>query len=282
MKQRKEQVRQAFAQRMTYASDLHHTGAKNEVLLSKLYCRFLPHTAEKEGDWMARHVLDQIRQFDTSQKRLQEMESCPEEERLALLGEEIIGRMEGFVVTSQCRKLHSLNQAMTALDDLFQGTCTPEEAAGMIPAGYRGNTGEKGRNGELRKVLENIFVTLEKTQIQRGAETVVGSLRRDWMDDTLYRAILTIALYTMMVEGAWAPDLADLPVSIEYIAVAVCSLTSVELDHGAIKMFLLAGFLAAGTATVMFIGSAVSIYAAYFLTTRTVGEFILFASGTEK
>lgn len=282
MKQRKEQVRQAFAQRMTYVSDLHQAGAKDEVLLSKLYCRFLSHTSEKEGEWMAHHVLDQIRQFDISQKRLQEMHKCPEEERLALLGEEIISRMEGFVVTSQCRKLHSLNQAMTALDDLFRGTCTPEEAVGMIPAGYRGNTGEKGRNGELRKVLENIFVPLEKTQIQRGAEKVVRSLRQDWMDDTLYQAILTISLYTMMVEVVWAPALVDLPVSIEYIAVAVCSLTSAEVDHGAIKMFLLAGFLAAGTATVMFIGSAVSIYAAYFLTTRTVAELILFAAEAEK
>lgn len=266
-------------QRMDYASDLHRAGAGSKDLLSKLYCRFLPNTTDKEGDWMARHVLDQIRQFDESRTRLTEMSRRLEEEKLAILGTDIINRMEGFVVTSQCRKLHSMNQAMTVLDELFRGTCTLEEAVRMVPAGYRGNTGERGRNGELGLVLEKLFAPLEIIEVQRRAEDVICTLRQEWMDDTLFRGILTVSLYTMMVNGSWASEYAELPVSIEYIAVAVCCLVSVrEIDAAAVKLFLLSGFLTAGTATVMFIGSAVSIYAAYFLTLHTAGEIIVSCS----
>lgn len=265
-------------QRITFASDLHKAGVNEEELLSKLYCHFLSNTEEVQGNWIAHHVLDQIQQFDEMQKCLPNRQ--PDKETLANLGENIINMMDGFVVTSQCRKLHSLNQAMTVLDKLFQGSCTPEEAAQMTPAGYKGNVGEKGRNDALHKVLDNLFAPMEKTKIQQQAECAVRNLRQDWMDDTLYRAILIISLYTMMVNGAWASDILDLPISIEYIAVAVCCMISGNDSDVAVKMFLLKCFLAAGTATVMFIGSAIAIYAAYFLTTQKAGELILAAEKT--
>jgi hypothetical protein len=96
------------------------------------------------------------------------------------------------------------------------------------------------------------------------------------MDDTSFQGILTISLYAMMVNGAWPSERVELPASIEYITVAVCSLSSPATINGAtIKMFLLTGFLAAGTPTVMFIGSAVMIYATYFLTDQTISNLIL-------
>ena len=263
-------------QSMAFVRDLHQTGAKGEELLSKLYCRFMPDVTEQQGDWMARHVLEQIRLFDASRRSLQELSGRSEEESRTILEKDIVGRMEGFVVTSQCRKLHSLNQAMGVLDELFRGTYTLEEAARMDPAGYRGNTGERGRNRELQLVLDSLFAPLSKTEVQRAAEKAVGTLRQEWMDDSLFRGILTISLYAKMVNGAWPTELVGISVSIEYIAAAVCVLADHgEIDSAAVKMFLLAGFLAAGTATVMFVGSAVMIYAAYFLTVQMVGEFLL-------
>ena len=274
--QQMKQAYQSLKKYIDFAADLYQDGMEHEILLAKCYCQFVPNVEEQEGNWMARHVLEQIRLFEQNRERMLKLYNGPEEEKLAVLGEEIINRMEGFVVTSQCRKLYSINQAMEVLDALYRGTCSFEDAVAMTPAGYRGNTGEKGRNGELRSVLDRLFMPMEKTVLQNSAERTVCHLREDWTDDTLFQGVLTISLYAMMVNGAWPSKLLDLPVSIEYIVVAVCTLTSpLKINASAVKMFLLSGFLSAGTPTVMFIGSAVMIYATYYLTDQIVSNLIL-------
>lgn len=289
MIQQKEQMHEEFAQRMGFVSALHDAGVNGEELLSQLYCRFLPDAEDQLGDRMARYVLEQIAQFEDARNQLQNWKDPSEEETQALLGEQILNRMEGFTVTSQCRKLHSLKQGLSVLDELNRGTSTLEEAVRLYPAGYRGNTGGKGRNEALRRVLETLCTPWRRTADQRKSSHILCTLRQHWMDETLYRGILILSLYTMLVSGERASAFEELPVSIEFITVAVCSLLSdgerekqtgepewrEGIDDLAVKLFLVDAFLAGGTATVMFVGSSVMVCSAYYWTARTVEQILL-------
>ncbi len=281
MLQRKEH--EVFSDRMAFASEMYLSGVKHEELLSRLYCRFLPETKEEEGDWMARHVMERIHLFDEARKGLLELNGRSEEERMTLLGEYIIHRMEGFTLSSQCRKLHSIKQGLDALDQLCKGICTLEETIQTSQPGYRGNTGEKGRNAELQVVLENLFVPLKQSSLENDAARTVSDLRQDWIDDTLFRAVLTVIVYTIV---AREENELDLPRPVEYIALAVCCLISdldaqvaseqrETLDSAVVKLILTSGFLACGTDTVMFTGPSIAIYSAYYLAILAVKRFIL-------
>lgn len=290
-----EQGHEAFVQRMSFSAELHQAGVEGEALLSRLYCAFLPDTAEQQGDWMARHVLERIRLFDETRENLLNLEDKPEAEQKTLLGEDILDLMEGFTLPSQCRKLQSINQGMDAFHALCQGTCIPEEVTQKVPAGYRGNTGEAGRDAGLKAVVEKLLAPDLAACAQGEAEVYLSVLWQEWMDDDIYRAILTISLYTMLVNGEGAKLPGELPVSVEYIAMEVCRLVSARegkekqevpeaaqrrraVDSAAVKIFLAAGFLAGGTATVMLATSAVAVYAAYYLTTLAVGGLIISAA----
>lgn len=281
MQQRKEHV--TFADRMAFASELYLLGAKGEELLSRLYCHFLPETTGEEGDWVARHVVEQIRLFDEGRKRLLELSDRSVEEIQTLLGKRIIDWMDGFTMSSQCRKLRSMNQGMNALGEVCEETCTLEEVVQIVQPGYRGNTGEKGRNTELQAVLENLFRPLNQKKLEKELVQSAADFRQEWMDDTLYRAILTIVLSTIVDKEE---NSLGLQLPLEYLVMEVCRVVSTMetsimadqreyLDSAVVKLFLTSGFLAGGTGTVMFTGSAIAIYAVYFLAVLAVRKNIL-------
>ncbi len=260
--------------RMAFAAELHQAGIEGEALLSRLYGEFLPDTTREQGDRMARHVLEQIRRFDETRETLLDLAGKPEAEQQALLSGWILGLMEGFTLPSQCRKLHSISQAMDTLDEICRGTCLPEDAGRHPPAGYRGNAGEKGRNAGLRTVVEKLLDSGCAARVQREAEGSLSGLRQGWMDDDLFRAILTISLYTMLAKAQVVPDM---PVPIEYVAMEVCCLVSDQegaVDAAVVKGFLMEVFLSGGTATVMLPGTGAAAYAAYHLTARAIGGLL--------
>ena len=284
MFQRSEQRQEAFAQRMSFAAELHTSGIKGEELLSSLYCEFLSGTTRQQGNATAQHVLERVRMFDETRERLLGMEGKTEEEKQALLEKDILDLLDGFTLPSQCRKLHSLNQAMDALADICQGICSPEEMMEQI-SGYKGRTGETGRNEGLQTVAKKVLDPQQAARVFSGAEEHIFAPKQDWMEDDLYRAILTISVYTMLASGTKTPG--GLPVSIEYIALEVCCLVSAQtgkketpeeaqrrqtVDTAAVKFLLAAEFLAGGTTTVMLAGSAVALYAVYYLTALAVDE----------
>ena len=285
MFQRSEQRQEAFAQRMSFAAELHTSGIKGEELLSSLYCEFLSGTTRQQGNAAAQHVLERVRMFNETRERLLGMEGKTEEEKQALLEKDILDLLDGFTLPSQCRKLHSLNQAMDALADICQGICSPEEMMEQISAGYKGRTGETGRNEGLQTVAKKVLDPQQAARVFSGAEEHIFAPKQDWMEDDLYRAILTISVYTMLASGTKTPG--GLPVSIEYIALEVCCLVSAQtgkketpeeaqrrqtVDTAAVKFLLAAEFLAGGTTTVMLAGSAVALYAVYYLTALAVDE----------
>ncbi|MBR5534461.1 MAG: hypothetical protein IKU62_06410 [Ruminiclostridium sp.] len=251
--------------------ELHQTGLDGEELLSRLYCRSLPDISPEQGDWMAHHVLEQIQVFDKTRKWLQELDGHWEP-----LGEHILHLMEGFTLPSQCRKLRSMNQAMDALDELCKGSGSLEEMVGMTPPGYRGSTGEKGRNAELHIALEKLLAPLNQTGLPGDTERAVAALRQDWMDDNLFRAVLTMVLNAILARG---DKVLDLSAPIEYIALEVCRLVSASddpksVDSAAVKLLLTSAFLAGGTATTMLTGTSVAIYSVYYLIMMQVGRIL--------
>ena len=269
-----------ISHRIAFATELHLAGVKDQDLLNQLYVQFLPGAKEEEGLRMAHDLLEQIRMFDVAQARFMELDG-----QWNLLGEYIVHLMDGFTMSSQCRKLHSISQAMDALSELCKGTHTLEEIVQRTQPGYRGNTGGKGRNTELQVVLEKLFTPLG----ERKREGLPADARQTWMDDTMFRAVLTMAVFTSVAKEE---NPLNLPLPLEYITLEVCCLHSAldgqkrkesgkeaelrhSVDSAAVKLFLTSGFLAGGTGSVLFSGSSVGIYSAYYLAVLAAKRFLL-------
>ena len=286
--------RMSFVQRMTFVNDLHKAGVEGKDLLSRLYCEFLPDTAQQQGDLMAQHVLERIRAFDETRENLLVLERKHERDKRKLLREDFMDLLQGMSMGAQCRQLRWIGQGMDSLSALCRGDTSRKNAAQEKPSAYMGSESEAGRDAELDQVLEKILDPRVSARVQKA----VFPQRETWMDEDLYRGILTISLYTMMCNGECGQELGELPVSMEYVAMEVCCGVSAQegaeknetaeearhrdwIDSTAVKLFLAAGVLVGGTATVLLASSALVVYSAYYVTVLAVGGLVISAAVDE-
>lgn len=278
--------------RLEYAQALYQTGADPDDIPAQLYCRFLPDTAPQQGELMAKHLQTRIREFDQTREQF-----CirSEAEIKDLIIQQFKDVLHEKSLYQQCSTLDQLLTGMGALDRGIAERVQPKANSGW---GYSGESSESARNHLLQKVAEQILDEptfpneLEKPcEIPRWLVWAARA-RLSEMDDDACRAILSMCIYTMLIEGACENILQGSPVSIDYVAAEVCrnyvteqeehSGRSPAVDWSVVKVLLAIGILTGGCSVVVLSNSIAVVYGAYYATVLSVGALLLSCSGQDQ
>jgi len=270
-----------LAQRLEYAQSLYQAGEDPAGIPQKLYCHFLPDTSEYQGKLMADYLRTRIEEFDRTSRQLA---AYPGEEGKRLLAAQLGQLLEGADLDRQCRQLYQLREGMAALELGLQTGVEPE----MNQIGfYTGEVTPQARNELLRQVTDRLLD--QPAQPESFPRWFLSQSRKRLkeLDRDAYRAVLSMSVYTLLLEGGCAQTLRGRPVSLDFVAAEVCRCSVPEvadaswvkqgwLDWSTAKIFLAMGILAGGCAVVILSESLAVTYAAYYATVLSVGALILF------
>lgn len=272
---------EGLAQRLEYAQSLYLAGENPADIPRKLYCHFLPDTSEYQGKLMADHLKTRIREFDRTRMQLA---AYPGEEGMRLLADQLGQLLERTELDRQCQQLYQIREGMVALE---LGLQTGAELEINQIGFYSGDVTPRARNELLRQVAEQLLAQPTQPECFPRWMPSQSRTRLKELDGDVYRAVLSMSVYTLMLEGGCGQVLRGRPISLDFVAAEVCrcsvpdvSDTSWEkqgwLDWSTAKIFLAMGVLAGGCSVVMLSESLVVAYAAYYVTVLCVGALILF------
>jgi len=269
---------EGLAQRLDYAQSLYQAGEDPAAIVQALYCRFLPDTSEYQGKLMADYLHTRIEEFDRTSRQLAVFQG---EEGKRLLAAQLGQLLEERELDLQCQQLYQLWEGM---DELERGLRTGTAPEGRQSGFYTGAVTPQARDQLLRQVTDRLLAQPAQPEAIPRWLLSRSRNRLEELDRTAYRAVLTMSLYTLLLEGACSQALQGRPVSLDFVAAEVCrcSVPEVTRETGGwlgwetAKILLAVGILAGGCAVVILTESIAVAYAAYYATMLSVGALILF------
>lgn len=284
--------REAINARMIYAVDLYLNEPTLNDALSKLYTTFLPDTASQQGDLMAEHILLRIQEYDATRAELLSLADSPQK-LTNQIQDRLTELMEETPLYDQCQQLASILEGTKGLESALMGVhTTPKEAlsGGVCPdKPYTGVVSESARNELLEEVTKQILSpTVAETLARQAAENPIPDPYPELssvMNQDAYRALLSAAVYTVLLSGEHSLTPEGMVISIDQIIPEVCrsmgfrqagyALAEKDIstqdctalynaDWSTVKFLLAAGVLAGGAAVVLLTKSIVVAYVTYY------------------
>ena len=272
---------EGLAQRLEYAQHLYQTGADPETIPQQLYCHFLPDTSAYQGKLMADHLKNRISEFDRTRVQLA---ANPGEEGKRMLAAQLGQMLEEYPLDQQCQMLYQL---WAGMDSLELGLQTGTEPKANRTDFYAGFVTIPARNKLLRQVTDKLLD--QPPQPERIPRWLLSDsrIRLKELDRDTYRAVVSMSIYTLLLDGGCEQAFQGRPVSLDFVAAEVCRCTlsnqdqisyesRAELGWSVVKIFLAMGILAGGCSVVILSESLAVAYAAYYVTVLSVGALILF------
>ena len=272
---------EGLAQRLEYAQRLYQSGADPATIPQQIYCHFLPDTSEYQGKLMADHLKTRIGEFDRTRVQLS---VYPSEESKQLLSAQLGQLLSEYPLDQQCQMLYQLCAGM---DTLELGLQTGMEPQSNRTDFYDGFVTVPARNNLLRQVTDKLLdQPAQPERIPRWLLTD-SRIRLKELDMDTYRAVVSMSIYTLLLDGGCEQAFQGRPVSLDFVAAEVCRCSlsvqyqisyesRAELDWSVVKIFLAMGVLAGGCSAVILSESLAAAYAAYYVTVLSIGALILF------
>lgn len=272
---------EGLAQRLEYAQRLYLAGADPATIPQQLYCHFLPDTSAYQGKLMADHLKTRISEFDRTRVQLN---VYPGEEGKQLLSAQLLQLLVEYPLDQQCQMLYQLWVGMDALE---LGLQTGTEPQANRTDFYDGFVTVPARNKLLRQVTDKLLD--QPAQPEHIPRWLLSDhrIRLKELDMDTYRAVVSMSIYTLLLDGGCEQAFQGRPVSLDFVAAEVCrcSLSNqdqityesrAELDWSVVKIFLAMGILAGGCTVVILSESLAVACVAYYATVLSVGALILF------